>query len=143
VAANCSNAPVFVRASAALGIVDHLRCRFARLKSATGRTRCGELGAHFPDLRSLLLELGAQELNFSPLLCANRLEIVRQSRDRRLLFLNLFVLLEELVQQHRVHLVVANGVDSPFLSRTTKSEFTSATSSATNPNCGLFAVSLL
>jgi hypothetical protein len=27
---------------------------FARLKSATGRTRCGELGAHLTDLRRLL-----------------------------------------------------------------------------------------
>ena len=32
--------------AALLIVVDHLRCRFARFKSATGRTRCGELGAH-------------------------------------------------------------------------------------------------
>jgi hypothetical protein len=36
----------------ALGIVeDHLWRRFARFKSATGRARCGELCAHFLDLR--------------------------------------------------------------------------------------------
>jgi hypothetical protein len=49
----------------ALGIVGHLRRRsatadsscgeFARFKSATGRTRCGELGAHLLDLRRLFL----------------------------------------------------------------------------------------
>ena len=51
----------------ALGIVDHLRRRsasadsscgeFARLKSAKGRNRCGELRAHLLDLRCLLFEL--------------------------------------------------------------------------------------
>jgi hypothetical protein len=36
-----------LRLSAALGIVDHLRRGLARFKSATGRTRCGELCAYF------------------------------------------------------------------------------------------------
>jgi hypothetical protein len=49
-----------------LGIVDDLRRRFARF----------ELGANFLDLRGLLFNLRAQELNFLPLLRANRLEIV-------------------------------------------------------------------
>ena len=59
-------------ASTALGIVDHLRRRsapadsfcgeFARFKSATGRTRCGEPCAHFLDLRCLLVELGCESL---------------------------------------------------------------------------------
>ena len=49
-----------------LGIVDHLRRRsatadsssgeFAPFKSATGRTRCGELSVHLLDLRGLLVE---------------------------------------------------------------------------------------
>ena len=50
-----------------LGIIDYLRRRVARFK----------LGAHLLDLRCLLFKLGAQELNFIPLLCANGLEIVR------------------------------------------------------------------
>ena len=37
-----------------------LRRRFARFKSATGRTRCGELGTHFLDLGGLLAELGCE-----------------------------------------------------------------------------------
>jgi len=52
---------------ALLIVVDYLRRRsatadsssgeFARFKSATGRTRCGELCAHSLDLRGLLFEL--------------------------------------------------------------------------------------
>src|SRR4029077_20860139 len=49
-----------------LGIVDHLRRRFARFKSAAGRTRCGELCTHFLDLRCLLFELRRE--NFHPFL---------------------------------------------------------------------------
>src|SRR5207248_7948933 len=53
-----------------LRIVDHLRRRsatadssygeFASFKSATGRTRCGELSAHLLDLGGLLLKLGCE-----------------------------------------------------------------------------------
>ena len=46
------------RARSLLIVLDHLRRRFARFKSATGRTRCGELCAHLLDVRSLLFELG-------------------------------------------------------------------------------------
>ena len=45
-----------------LRIVGHLRRALARFKSATGRTRCGELGTHFLDLGGLLLELGCESL---------------------------------------------------------------------------------
>ena len=41
-----------------LGIVDQLRRSFARFKSPTGRTRCGELGAHLLDLCCLLFNGG-------------------------------------------------------------------------------------
>src|SRR4029077_19288368 len=47
---------------AALGIVDHLRRRFARFK----------LGAHFLDLRCLLFRRRCEGLNFL-LLCSSRL----------------------------------------------------------------------
>ena len=53
---------------AALGIVDHLRRRFARFKSATGRTRCGELHAHLLDLRCLFFKTGSEGLYFFLLL---------------------------------------------------------------------------
>jgi len=54
-----------------LGIVDHLRRRpatadpscgeFARFKSATGRTRCGELGAHSLDLRACSFRVAVKQ----------------------------------------------------------------------------------
>ena len=53
-------APVEIVCS--LLIVGQLRRRFGRFKSATGRTRCGELCAHFLDLAGLLSELGCQSL---------------------------------------------------------------------------------
>jgi hypothetical protein len=57
------NAAVFVGAGAALGIVDHLRRRFARFK----------LGAHFLDLRCLLFRRRCEGLNFLLLLlCSSR-----------------------------------------------------------------------
>src|SRR4029077_20646611 len=51
-----------------LGIVDHLRRRFARFKSATERTRCGELCAHLLDLGGLLFELRGHGFHAFPLL---------------------------------------------------------------------------
>jgi hypothetical protein len=57
-----SNEDTFARYVRLLIVLGHLRRRFARFK----------LGAHFLDLRCLLFELGAQESNFLPLLCANR-----------------------------------------------------------------------
>ena len=45
-----------------LGIVDHLRRALARFKSATGRTRCGELGTHFWIWVACSLELGCESL---------------------------------------------------------------------------------
>ena len=42
---------------ASLGVVDHLQCRLARFKSTTGRTRCGELCAHFLKALSKRLNL--------------------------------------------------------------------------------------
>jgi hypothetical protein len=65
-----------------LGIVDQLRRRsatadssfgeFARFKSAPGRTRCGELGAHFLDLRCLLPETCGESFDFVLLLRVGR-----------------------------------------------------------------------
>jgi hypothetical protein len=40
-----------------------LRRRFARFKSATGRTRCRELGTHFLNARSELFNLFLQILH--------------------------------------------------------------------------------
>src|SRR4029077_2068349 len=78
--------PALLRLSAALLIVEnHLRRRsatadsscgeFARFKSATGRTRCGELRAHFLDLRCLLSQACCEALNFLLLLRDIRLEV--------------------------------------------------------------------
>jgi hypothetical protein len=50
--------------------------------------------------------------------------------------------LEELVEQHRVHLIVTHSVELPFLSRATKSGSTFSTSFAANPNCAVPAGSI-
>src|SRR5438045_3522455 len=68
---------------AALGVVDHLRRRFA----------CFKLGADF-------LQTGSKRLNL--LLLAS---------NSRFLFLVLAVLLEELVEQHCIDRFVADGID--------------------------------
>ena len=60
----------FVQASAVLGIIDHLRCGFARFK----------LGTHFLDLGGLLSELGCESLYLFLLL-----------RDRCLQLLNFVI----------------------------------------------------
>src|SRR5438477_8481817 len=91
----------------ALGIADHLRrssatadssCgEFARFKSATGRTRCGELCAH-------LLEARGKRFNLLLLLSRTRFHC-----------LNFAMLFEKLVEQHCVHLLVTNAVGFSFL----------------------------
>src|SRR5882724_2100549 len=72
-----------------LGIVDHLRRRLARIKSATGRTRCGELCADFLQSRShrfnLLLLVRGSRLEILLLLGHCRFEF----SDCRFLLLNL------------------------------------------------------
>src|SRR4029077_20148168 len=75
-----------------LTVQNCLRRRFARFKSATGWTRCGELCADLLDLRCLFLHG-----------CC-------KTRNRGSQFLHFAMLLEELVEQHRVHCVVAHGV---------------------------------
>ena len=100
---------------AALGFVrDYLRRRFIDFK----------LGAHFLDLRGLLLQLGRENLHPFRLL-----------RDGGFQALHFLVLFEELVEQHRVDLLVAHGRDFTILVRTTRSGFTLATSSAIKPYC--------
>jgi len=64
-----------------------------------GRIRCGELDAHLLDLHCLLFELRRENVNLF------------------LLFLVPAVLFEELVEQHRVHCVVAHGVNFTSASR--------------------------
>ena len=54
-----ANAGAVLEAAAPLGIVDDSLCRFARFK----------LCAHLLDLRGLLFELGAQELNYNAFRC--------------------------------------------------------------------------
>ena len=66
------------------------------------------------DLRRLLFELSAQDLNFLMLPRADHLEIALQLGDRGLLFLDFFVLFEEFVEQHRVHLLVAHLSAAPL-----------------------------
>src|SRR6266576_3029953 len=82
-------------------------------------------------------------------LCAHPLE-ARGKRFNSLLLLsrtrfqclNFAMLFEKLVEQHRVHLVVAHAVGFPSLSRTTRSGFTFSTSSATSPNCDVPVASI-
>jgi hypothetical protein len=115
-----------LRLSAALLIVvDQFRCRsvtadssygeFARFKSTTRRTRCGELCVHFLDLRCLFVETRSE-------LRKCRLEVLLLVRDRRfqfsdcrLLCLHLAVLFEKLVEQHRVHHLVAHAFQLAFI----------------------------
>ena len=72
---------------AALGIVDHLRRRFARL----------ELGAH-------LLECGSENFDLRLLARVSRYK----PSDGRFLFLVPAMLFEKLIKQHRVHSFVAH-----------------------------------
>ena len=98
---------------AALGFVcNYLRRRFIDFK----------LRAYLLDLPGLLLQLGCQNLH--PLLLL---------RDGGFQALHFLVLFEELVEQHRVDLLVAHGRDFTILVRTTRSGFTVATSSAIKP----------
>ena len=63
--ADCELLLLYCGGRGAFGIVNHLRRRsatadsscgeFARFKSTIGRTRWGEMGAHFLDLRSLFV----------------------------------------------------------------------------------------
>ena len=70
-AANCQLIRFF--ACVVLVIVqDSLRCRLVHFKSATGRTRCGELCAHFLDLRRLLPETCGESFDFVLLLPVGR-----------------------------------------------------------------------
>src|SRR5206468_5222563 len=63
-----------------------------------------ELGAYFLDLRGLLFELGNHCLH-----------LVFQLGNGCLLFLDFFVFFEELVEQHRIDLLPADGVGFSFL----------------------------
>ena len=71
-----------------LRIVGHLRRALARFKSATGRTRCGELGTHFLDLGGLLLELGCESLCLLSELGCESLYLFLLLRDHRFQLLN-------------------------------------------------------
>ena len=106
--------------SAALLIVDdHLRCSFAHFK----------LVVHLLDLCCLLFQACGESLHFLPLVRDGRfklsdagLEAFALLRNRHFLFRQLAALLlhfavffEELVEQHRVHRLVAHGVDLTLL----------------------------
>ena len=103
----------------ALSIRDYFRSWLARFK----------LGAHFLDLSCLLFELRRENLHLFLLQRDSRFQV----SDTGLLFLDFFVLLEELVEQHHGHLLVvhAQGLTVPV---TAKSGQASATSSAIRPN---------
>src|SRR6476646_7780334 len=78
-----------------LSIRDYFRRWLARFK----------LGAHFLDLSCLLFELRSENLHLFLLQGDCRFQV----SDTSLLFLDLFVLFKELVEQHRVDRIVANG----------------------------------
>ena len=67
------------------------------------------LCAHLLDLLCLLLQLRPQKLNFLLLLCSGRLKILLQLRDCHLLFRDLAMLFQKLIEQHRVDGVIADG----------------------------------
>src|SRR5437762_3260683 len=105
---------------AALLIVDdHLRCSFAHFK----------LVAHLLDLGCLLFQACGENLHFLPLVRDDRfklsdagLEAFALLRNHHFQFpqlaallLHFAVLFEELVEQHRVHRLVAHGVDLTLL----------------------------
>src|SRR5438105_9854750 len=73
---------------------DHLRCRFGQFK----------LCAHLLDLRCLLFDACSEGFNLFLLL-----------RSRRFQLLHLAMLLEKLVEQHRVHRFVADAVNLALL----------------------------
>ena len=66
-----------------------------------------KLGAHFLDLGGLLFELRRENLH--PFLLQGDCRF--QVSDTGLLFLDFFVLFEELVEQHHVHRIVAHGAN--------------------------------
>ena len=85
----------------ALFIRDYFRRWPARFK----------LGAHFLDLSCLLFELRSENLHLFLLQGDSRFQV----SDTGLLFLDFLVLFEELVEQHRVHRIVAHGVNLTVL----------------------------
>src|SRR6266498_1158788 len=95
-------------------IKDHSRCSFAQFK----------LVAHLLDLRGLLFETCREGLNLLLLLRNRRLQLADCRIlflpvavllcDLATLFLPLFVRFEELVEQHRVHRFIADGIRYAF-----------------------------
>ena len=81
----CLKCCCFIGRPAALGIVDHLRRRFARF-----------------ELRAYLLQARSKRFN-----------LLLLPSDDRFQVLHLMMLFEELVEQHRVHRFVAHGVNLP------------------------------
>jgi hypothetical protein len=85
-------------------VEDHLRRRFAHL----------DLRAHLLKARSKSFNLLLLERNlrceFIPLLRDGRFLLLQPA----VLLLDLAVLFQELVEQHRVHRFVAHGIDLPF-----------------------------
>src|SRR5882757_10301131 len=88
-------------------ICDHLRCRPAHF----------ELDAHLLDLRCLLFQ--------------TRVDCV----ERHFEFLYLAVLLEELVEQHCVHRVVADSINRAIVIAYYRVRIYFSTSPAIGPNC--------
>ncbi len=84
-----------------LFIRDYFRRWLARFK----------LGAHFLDLSCLLFELRSENLHLFLLQGDGRFQV----SDTGLLFLDFFVLFEELVEQHVVDLLVVDGHDFTVL----------------------------
>src|SRR6266436_139654 len=94
---------------------DHPRRWFTTADSSCGEFAHFNLSAHLLDLRGLLFQACCESFNFLPLLRGSRLEILLLLRDRRFLFcdsglqlLHCPMFFEELVQQHRVHGLVAH-----------------------------------
>src|SRR6266508_4127666 len=95
--------PLALRSRYGLPIRDCSRRCLSHFQSATGRTRCGELGAHLLDLRGLLVQTCSDSFHLLLLLrdrcfkfvtlCLGVLSLLR---DGRLLFLHFTSLLFDL-----------------------------------------------
>ena len=79
--------------AALLIVVDHLRCRFPH-----------------PDLCAHLLQTCSKRFDLLLLVRGSRLEVFLQLHDGRFLFPHFAMFFKELVQQHRIHRFVADGV---------------------------------
>jgi len=70
-------------------------------------------------------------------LCVHFLQARSQRFNLFLLRVNLATCFEKLIEQHRVHRVVADGINLPTVVASHQIGLTFSTCSATRPNCGM------